>query len=50
MILDLYSPRVIGWAMGHRLTAELAEQARTMALAGRNPLAGLLYHSDRGSQ
>ena len=36
--------------MGHRLTVELAEQARTMALATRNPLAGLLHHSDRGSQ
>ena len=50
VILDLYSRRVIGWAMGHRLTVELAEQARTMALANQNPLAGLLHHSDRGSQ
>ena len=50
VILDLYSRLVIGWAMGHRLTVELAEQALTMALANRNPLAGLLHHSDRGSQ
>ena len=50
VVLDLYSRRVIGWAMGHRLTVELAEQALTMALANRNPQAGLLYHSDRGSQ
>ena len=50
VILDLSSRLVIGWAMGHRLTVELAEQARTMALASRNPLAGLLYHSDCGSQ
>ena len=50
MILDLSSRLVIGWAMGHRLTVELAEQARTMALANQNPLAGLLHHSDRGSQ
>ena len=50
VILDLYSRLVIGWAMGYRLTVELAEQARTMALANRNPLAGLLHHSDRGSQ
>ena len=41
VILDLYSRRVIGWAMGHRLT---------MALASRNPLAWLLHHSDCGSQ
>ena len=50
VILDLYSRLVIGWAMDHRLTVELAEQALTMALANRNPLAGLLHHSDRGSQ
>ena len=50
VVLDLYSRRVIGWAMGARLTVELAEQALTMALAHRQPLAGLLHHSDRGSQ
>jgi len=50
VILDLYSRRVIGWAMGHRLTVELAERALTMALANRTPRAGLLHHSDRGSQ
>ncbi|MEK7761490.1 MAG: IS3 family transposase, partial [Nitrospirota bacterium] len=42
--------RVIGWAMGHRLTVDLAERALTMALANRTPTAGLLHHSDRGSQ
>ena len=40
VILDLYSRRVIGWAMGHRLTVDLAEQALTMALANRTPGAG----------
>ena len=50
VILDLYSRLVVGWAMGTRLTVELAEQALTMALATRNPQAGLLHHSDRGSQ
>jgi transposase InsO family protein len=50
VILDLYPRFVIGWAMGHRLTVELAEQALTMELVNRNPLAGLLHHSDRGSQ
>jgi transposase InsO family protein len=50
VILDLYSRLVVGWAMGHWLTVELAEQALTMALANRNPQAGLLHHSDRGSQ
>ena len=50
VILDLDSRRVIGWAMGHRLTVDLAERALTMALANRTPMAGLLHHSDRGSQ
>jgi len=50
VLLDLYSRRVIGWAMGHRLTVDLAERALTMALTNRTPTAGLLHHSDRGSQ
>ena len=50
VVLDLYSRTVIGWAMGHRLTVDLAERALTMALANRKPMAGLLHHSDRGSQ
>lgn len=50
VILDLYSRAVIGWAMGQRLTEELAEHALLMALTTRQPVAGLLHHSDRGSQ
>jgi putative transposase len=50
VLLDLYSRRVVGWAMGQRLTVELAEQALTMALANRAPTVGLLHHSDRDSQ
>ena len=50
VLLDLYSRRVVGWAMGPRITVELAEQALTMAFATRAPTAGLVHHSDRGSQ
>jgi len=50
VVLDLYSRIVIGGALGHRLTVDLAERARTMALANRKPTVGLLHHSDRGSQ
>ncbi len=50
VLLDLYSRRVVGWAMGQRLTGELAEQALIMALVNRTPTAGLVHHSDRGSQ
>ena len=49
VLLDLYSRRVVGWAMGQRLTVELAEQALTMAVMNRTPRAGLVHHSDRGS-
>jgi putative transposase len=48
VVLDLYSRAVIGWAMDHRLTVDLAEHALTMALANLTPTAGLLHHSDRG--
>lgn len=50
VVLDLYSRAVIGWAMGERLTADLATQALTMALWRRKPHRGLLHHSDRGIQ
>lgn len=50
VLLDLYSRAVIGWAMGPRLTGDLVEQALRMALTTRQPTAGLLHHSDRGSQ
>lgn len=50
VLLDLYSRAVIGWAMSPRLTGALTEQALRMALTTRQPTAGLLHHSDRGSQ
>ncbi len=50
VVLDLFSRQVIGWAMDNRMTVDLAEQALMMALWRREPCAGLLHHSDRGSQ
>jgi putative transposase len=50
VVLDLYSRMAIAWAMGSRLTETLATEALTMALGRRQPSAGLLHHSDRGSQ
>jgi putative transposase len=50
VVLDLYSRTVIGWAMGPRLTVDLAKRALTMALTHRKLTAGLLHHSDRGNQ
>ncbi len=50
VILDLYSRRVIGWALSTRMTQELTIAALDRAFFERNPGAGLLHHSDRGSQ
>ena len=50
VVLDLFSRRVIGWAMCAKMDAELVETALRMALLGRRPPAGLLHHSDQGSQ
>jgi putative transposase len=49
-ILDLYSRRIVGWASGASLAAELVLAALAMARQHRRPPAGLLYHSDRGVQ
>lgn len=50
VVLDAYSRRVIGWALGRTLEASLAIAALRMALTERNPPSGLVHHSDRGVQ
>jgi len=50
VVLDLYSRTVVGWSMGERITRDLVIQALTMAIWRRRPQAGLIVHSDRGSQ
>jgi putative transposase len=50
VVLDAFSRRVIGWALGRTLEAELAVSALRMALAQRQPGPGLVHHSDRGVQ
>ncbi len=47
-VLDLYSRRLIGWAMGPSLETALPLTALAMALRQRRPGAGVLHHSDRG--
>jgi putative transposase len=49
-ILDVYSRRAIGYAMDTTRDERLVEAALDMALADRRPHAGLVHHSDRGSQ
>lgn len=49
-IVDLFSNRVVGWAIGPRRTAELAVDALVMAISRRRPPAGVIHHADHGSQ
>ena len=49
VILDLFSRRVIGWAMSENCDRHLALVALDMALAHRRPTGSLVHHSDRGS-
>jgi putative transposase len=49
-VIDLYSRRVIGWALADHLRAELVCDALTMAVATRGHVHGVIFHSDRGCQ
>ena len=50
VILDAFSRRVVGWALGRTLEAELAVAALRMALLERRPPPALIHHSDSGVQ
>jgi transposase InsO family protein len=50
VVIDLYSRRVVGWAIDRRMNKALVIRALMMAITLRNPPPGLLHHSDRGSQ
>jgi len=50
VVLDLFNREVVGWALQPRMTADIVAEALTMATGRRQPAAGLLHHSDRGSQ
>jgi putative transposase len=50
VLLDAFSRRVVGWALGQRLEDELTLRALGMALERRQPAPGLVHHSDRGVQ
>ena len=49
-VIDLYSRRVVGWSMSHRMQASLVNDALLMAIWQRKPAKGLIWHTDRGSQ
>lgn len=49
-VIDLYSRRIVGWAMDDTMKVSLVNDALNMAIKHRNPKKGLLWHTDRGSQ
>jgi putative transposase len=50
VVLELCSRAVVGWSMADHMRAELVNQALAMAICQRQPAAGLIMHTDRGSQ
>ena len=50
VVLDLFNREIVGWSLKPRMTADIATDALTMAWFRRKPEAGLIFHSDRGSQ
>ena len=50
VVLDLCSRAVVGWSRADYMGAELVNQALSRAMCQRRPAAGLIMHTDRGSQ
>lgn len=50
VVMDLYSRKIVGWALSERMTKQLVIDALQMAIWRRRPPRGLIIHSDRGSQ
>jgi putative transposase len=50
VVIDCYSRRCVGWAMAEHMRTELVVEALEMAVWQRKPTAGLIHHSDQGSQ
>jgi putative transposase len=50
VIMDLFSRRIVGWAMSKRMTSALTLRALDMAIRRCRPESGLIHHSDQGSQ
>jgi putative transposase len=50
LVMDMFSRKIVGWSMRDDLKAELVVDALGMAVRRRRPPAGLVHHSDRGSQ
>ena len=50
VVMDLYSRKIVGWSLARTMAVETVIEAMLMAIGRRNPVPGLIHHSDRGSQ
>ena len=50
VVLDVWSRKIVGWAMSSRLVTQLVVDALTMAMQRRRPAEGVIHHSDQGCQ
>ena len=50
VVLDAFNRQIVGWSMGERLDHGILAEALEKAFRRRKPEAGLIFHSDRGSQ
>jgi putative transposase len=50
LVMDLFSKKIVGWALDDQMPQELTQEALRVALLNRAPARGLIHHSDRGSQ
>ncbi len=50
LVMDLFSKKIIGWALDAQMPQELTREALRVALLNRQPVPGVIHHSDRGSQ
>ena len=50
IVLDLFNREIVGWSLKPRMTTDIVTDALTMAWFRKRPAAGLMHHSDRGSQ
>lgn len=50
VVIDLYSQRIVGWAIDKYMTTDLVIKALTQARTLRGPKKGLVFHNERGSQ
>lgn len=50
VVLDVYNREIFGWSLNQKCSADLVLNALTMAVNNRRPEAGIIFHSDRGTQ